>query len=116
MDENSFWLNLEFRLCGEFAGVREHRFRNFWCDGFTPQDYRLENPSPRITGRCWINNRTQQDEWKFTLLLPKLFGSREEIDWESLLPPLNVTRWITFDEQRRYIELEPAVAVLDLAE
>jgi hypothetical protein len=41
--------------------------------------------------------------------------SREEIDWAALLPPKNVTRWMSFDERRRYIEIEPAAAVPDLA-
>jgi hypothetical protein len=41
--------------------------------------------------------------------------SREEIEWASLLPPPNVTRWMAFDESRQYIEIEPAVAVPDLA-
>jgi len=29
-------------------------------------------------------------------------------------PPKGVTRWVAFDEGRRYIESEPAVAVPDL--
>jgi hypothetical protein len=50
------------------------------------------------------------------LLLPRPFGARDEIDWASLLPPGNVTRWMAFDEGRQYIEIEPAVAVPELAE
>jgi hypothetical protein len=37
------------------------------------------------------------------------------IDWSALLLPENMTRWMAFDESRRYIEIEPAVAVPDLA-
>jgi hypothetical protein len=40
--------------------------------------------------------------------------SRDQIDWASLLPPSNVTRWISFDESRRTIEIEPAAARPDL--
>jgi hypothetical protein len=36
-------------------------------------------------------------------------------DWSSLLPPKNVTRWMAFDEGRRYVEIVLAVAVLDFA-
>jgi len=114
MDEAYFWGSLEFRLCREFAGLPERRYRYFWCDGFIPQDYILDGSSPRITGRCWICNGLAQTEWDFVLLLPGPVASREEIDWAALNPAENVTRWMSFDEGRRYIEIEPAVAVPDL--
>ena len=115
MDEKSFWVSLEFRLCGEFAGLSERRYQYFWCDGFIPSQYLLDDSSPRITGKAWICNGQRQAEWDFALLLPKPFRSREEIDWASLLPPPSVTRWMAFDDGRRYIEIEPAVALPDLA-
>ena len=116
MGEADFWVSLEFRLCHEFAGLPERRYQYFWCDGFVPNESVLDGPSPRIMGRCWICNGPQQAEWEFVLLLPGPVRSREEIDWASLLPPHNVTRWMAFDEDRRYIEIEPAVAVPDFAE
>jgi hypothetical protein len=116
MTERDFWVGLEFRLCGEFAGLLERRYQYFWCDGFIPSQYHLDGPSPRITGRCWICDGPAQDDWEFALLLPGPVASREDIDWASLLPPEGVTRWMAFDEGRRYIEIEPAVAVPDLAE
>src|SRR3954469_10185647 len=106
MAESHFWGSLEFRLCREFAGLPGRRYRYFWCDGFIPDEYLLEGPSPRITGRCWICNGPQQAEWTFALLLPKPFGACEEIDWGSLLPGEHLTRWMSFDEGRRYIEIE----------
>jgi hypothetical protein len=114
MDEVYFWGSLEFRLCREFAGLSERRFQYFWCDGFAPQVYDLDGPSPRITGRCWICNGPDQTEWDFALILPGPVGSRDEIDWAALHPAENVTRWMSFDEGRRFIEIEPAVAVPDL--
>jgi hypothetical protein len=116
MSEAQFWLMLEFRLEPEFAGLPERRYQYLWCDGFIPSEYMLDGPSPRITGKAWIaNGQSHQDLWDFALLLPSPVHSREEIDWASLLPPDNVTRWMAFDEGRRYIEIEPAVAVPDLA-
>jgi hypothetical protein len=114
MDERSFWVSLEFRLCQEFAGLPERRYRYLWCDGFEPKQYLLDNSRPRITGTAWICNGDAQDAWDFALLLPGPFGSREEIDWACLLPPKDVTRWMTFDEGWRHIEIEPTVAVPDL--
>jgi hypothetical protein len=116
MGERDFWVSLEFRLCREFAGLPDRRYRYLWCDGFLPREYRVDDTRPRVSGTAWICNGPAQDEWKFALLLPSPVGSREEIDWASLLPPEGVTRWMAFDEGRRYIEIEPAVAVPDLAE
>lgn len=113
MDEKSFWLALEFRIGDEFAGLPERRYQCFWCDGFIPSEYQLNAPMPRIRGKAFICNGNAQDEWDFALLLSRPFGSREEVDWASLLPPTGVTRWIAFNEERRYIEIEPAVAVPD---
>ena len=110
MNEADYWISLEFRVCREFAGMPEKRLRGLWCDGFVPAQYVLNSPPPRITGRCWICNGPKQAEWEFALLFPKPFRSREDIDWATLLPPENVTRWIAFDERRQYIEIEPAVA------
>jgi hypothetical protein len=114
VDEKYFWGSLEFRLCREFAGLPERRYQYFWCDGFVPREYILDGPSPRITGQCWICNGPRQAEWEFVLLLPRSYGSREAIDWASLHPAENTTRWMSFDEGRKYIEIEPAVAVPDL--
>src|SRR5947208_1619612 len=117
MSEADFWVSLEFRLCREFDGLRERHRRCFWCDGFIPMFYLLDDRSPRIMGRCWIvQGEKPQSEWKFTLLLPRRIQSRDDIDWASLLPPNDKTRWMAFDEDRQYIEIEPAVAVPDLAE
>src|SRR5437868_6697848 len=115
MDEANFWGSLEFPLGREFAGLPERRYQCFWCDGFLAGDSILDGPSPWITGKCWICNGPKQDEWDFALYLLAPVGSREEIDWAALHPAENVTRWVSFDEKRRYIEIEPAIAVPDLA-
>lgn len=116
MSEADFWARLEFRLCSEFAGLSGRRYRCFWCDGFIPIRYLLDDHIPQITGKAWICNGPSQDEWDFSLLLPRPFALQEEIDWVLLLPPENATRWMTFDESHKYIEIEPAVAVPDLDE
>ena len=114
MGEADFWVSLEFRLCHEFAGLPERRYQYFWCDGLIPGQYLVGDARPRITGKAWICNGQAQAEWDFALLLPRPFASREEIDWGSLLPPSGVTCWMAVDEGRRFIEIEPAVAVPDL--
>lgn len=114
MEESDFWVRLEFRLCRELAGMPERRLQYFWCDGFIPNEYVFDGSSPRIIGCCWICNGAHQAPWDFALLLPRSIRSRKQIEWQSLLPPDKVTRWMSFDENRRYIEIEPSVAVPDL--
>jgi hypothetical protein len=47
------------------------------------------------------------------LFLPNPARSRDDINWESLLPPDGMTRWIAIDEPRRILQIEPGAAVPD---
>lgn len=115
LDEPTFWWKLEYRLCGEFWGMPTKDLRRLWCDGIEPTDYHLTDQSPSITGRFWLGiGPDLQEKWWFTLLLPKPVSSRENIDWATLLPPDNVTKWIAVEWDQRHIEIDPAVAVPDL--
>src|SRR5688572_8097977 len=113
MDEAEYWGRLEYRICREFAAMQNWDLRHYWCDGLIPEHYRLGASEPRITGQAWIGFGQQQEEWEFTLILPGPVGSQEEIDWPSLLPAENVTRWLAFDPSGKCIQIEPAAAVLD---
>src|SRR5258705_7611243 len=37
VDEDTFWLHLEYRVCRELAGMAPREVRFFWCDGFIPR-------------------------------------------------------------------------------
>ena len=37
--------------------------RYWWCDGFIPKQYLVDDPIPRITGTTWICNGGNQEEW-----------------------------------------------------
>jgi hypothetical protein len=115
MNESDYWQHLEFRVCQEFAGLVANNLRFLWCDGFIPEKYLLDAPTPHIAGRAWIgsNGSTHQEEWEFTLLLNKQFSSRFEIDWDALLPPARVTRWIAADPHKKRMEIDPSAAVAD---
>jgi hypothetical protein len=115
MDEARYWLSLEYRLCREFAGMKDLYLRYLWCDGFTPQKYLMDDPVPRITGRVWICDGLKQAEWEFTLFLPHPVRSREAIDWAEQFPAENVTQWLAVDRRKARIEIEPSAAVPDLA-
>ncbi len=113
MDEAYFWGILEYRLCREFEGMTDRHLQYMWCDGFTPMQYLLDDAVPRITGQAWICNGSHQAKWEFTLFLPHPVGSVEAIDWATLLPPENVTRWLAIDQASGRIQIEPAAAVPD---
>lgn len=67
-----------------------------------------------MLGRAWIGiGPSHQEPWDFTLLLGRSFDSPGDIDWAALLPPPDVTRWLTVDPNRKHLTIEPAVAVPD---
>ena len=113
MSEADYWASLERRVCHEFAGMPQNHLRYLWCDGFIPEQYLLEDPTPRITGTAWICNGPSQVEWEFTLFLPHPVGSRDEIAWESLLPAENMTQWLALDHESKRIQIEPSAVVPD---
>jgi len=115
MTESEYWLRLEYRLESEFDGLPERHLRYYWCDGFLPQQYFLDEEPPRIAGKAWICNGQETYElWDFVFFLDHPVGSSSEIDWTSLLPAKNVTRWLAVDPVRKRIEIEPSAAVPDL--
>jgi hypothetical protein len=111
MEEAEFWGKLEYRICREFAGMRENRLRSLWCDGLIPVQYLLHEQSPRIEGRVWICKGSSQYEWTFTVILPHSVSARDEIPWAALVPSEEVTRWLALDQDAKCIEIEPAAAV-----
>jgi hypothetical protein len=113
MVESDYWVALEYRVCREFAGMPQNQLRCLWCDGFIPAQYLLDGPAPCIKGRAWICNGPKQDEWEFIVFLNHPVGSASEIDWDSLLPPANVTRWLAVDPSGKRIQIEPSAAVVD---
>jgi hypothetical protein len=113
VSEADYWVSLEFRLCREFAGMRDGRLRFLWCDGLIPGRWFLDDASPRITGHTWICSGRWQEEWKFTLFLNAGYASGQELEWQRLLPPDNVTGWLAIDLRTKCIEIEPAAAMPD---
>ena len=114
MNENEYWISLEYRVCHEFAGMPEIHLRNLWCDGFIPDQYSLEGASPCVTGRVWICNGPKQEQWQFTLFMNHLVTSELHVDWSSLLPPRNKTNWLLVDLTHRSIRIDLSEAVDDV--
>jgi hypothetical protein len=114
LDEDSFWSALEWRVCRDFAGMRDGHLRDYWCDGFSSGWLRLDEVPQRIEGTAWIGDRrTLPVEWKYTVVLTRPVASRDDVDWESLLPAENTTRWLSLDPRRKRLEIDMSAAVPD---
>lgn len=113
MTEEYFWGALEYRLCRELAGMDERHLRGLWCDGIYPTQYLLDDPAPRIVGRAWICG-SRQEQWDFTLFLSRSYDTPASINWASLFPPENRTRWLALDATGKQLQIEPGAAVPDL--
>ena|GEM_PF-855521 len=114
MDERDYWLRLEYRVCHELDGLRHTEARPYWCDGFEPRGYFVDGPNPRILGHAWMGiGPRYQERWEFTLLLDRPVRSAGEIEWSALLPPDDVTRWLTVDPGHKSLVIEPSAAVRD---
>lgn len=111
--EKSYWANLEYRVTRELAEMSEPALQSLWCDGFIPINYVLEDFRPRIEGKTWICTGPQQAKWDFTLILPVSYSSFPAIDWPSLIPAEDTTRWLGVDFANRAITIEPHAATPD---
>jgi hypothetical protein len=79
-----------------------------------PEECDLVGPRPMIRGRAVIDGGWYPGYWAFRLILPRPVADRDSINWDELLPPRNMTRWMSFSEEEKWIEIEPGVAVPDL--
>jgi hypothetical protein len=106
MTKVDYWESLEFRVCHALREMPERRFQSLWCDGFIPNEYRINTAPPRIIGEVWICNGQKQSKWGFTLLLPRSFISPNETDWTLLLPPDDSIQWLLLDEDNRNLQIQ----------
>jgi hypothetical protein len=71
LNDEPFWLNVEFYLCGFFASASDRSRRGWWCDGVIPESARNTREGVEVTGRAWIMNSSTDGQWKFTLSVPQ---------------------------------------------
>lgn len=116
MDETDYWVDLEYRVTREMAGVEECRRRGMWCDGLDAQFFDFDASPRRIMGRVWVGLPRDQEAWSFELLLPDTVASRDDIRWSELLPAEDVTRWLTVDHEGKHLVVAPGEAAVGDAE
>jgi hypothetical protein len=112
--EKDFWSRLEFRVCGEIAGLAGDDFRHWWCDGFIPERKGLVGDRPAIIGRVWMCHGKDQFPWHFALLIKDVSGNSDGVDWLSLLPPPDVTGWLSLNRLKKEMRIDLQAAYPDL--
>jgi hypothetical protein len=107
--EAEFWSRLEYRVTaalGQLGGVGSY----LACDGFSPNEYRLDDVPPAIVGRVWM---LPVGEWTFTLVMPSTFDDLSRIDWNKLVPRIDATGWLTVDPARKSLIIDPRTTLGD---
>ena len=96
--------------------MRDKHLRIVWCDGFLadPQ-IEISRRHRRITSKIWIGfGDSRQELWDFHLLLGAMVKDRQPIDWAALLPPDEVTGWLSMDFEKKLITLRTYAAYPDV--
>ena len=113
MDESEYWRRLEFRIRRELAGLRDDRLRGLSCDGLAPKRYHWAENGTRVTGTAWMLGRRDDAPWHFTLIARGHVRSWDDADWDALLPPDDVTGWLSLDPETKTLRIDPAAAYPD---
>lgn len=114
MSESEYWELLRFRINSLPSSACRPPLPGY-CDWFEPKCYVLGGPSPRITGCVgFVNGR---NVWKrtFTLLVGRLVGSPNEIEWATLLPQEGSSAWVSCNEKELVIEIDHVVKTLTIS-
>ncbi len=102
------------RVTRELACMRRKDFRGMWCDGFIPESFGVVGSRCRINGRVWLAwSGERQECWDFVVLLGAATLVREQVHWEKMLPPEDVTGWLSLDFQTRFLTVRPSAAASD---
>jgi hypothetical protein len=106
MDEQDFWLRLEYRISAEFQGFEDKHLRWYGCDGLVAEEYDVLAAEPCIRGRAWCGP-DGQEPWRFVLFVGSGMRSRDEIDWSALLPGERTTGWLSPDPRNKTVVIDP---------
>ena len=102
-------------MCRELEGMEDRALRSLWCDGFIPEQYLLDDPTPRVTGRAWIGTGPRkQDRWELSLFLDHAARTCEGVGRETLLPGDEVTGWLGVDLEEQRLRVKPGRTVAAL--
>jgi hypothetical protein len=105
MTEDEFWAALEFRICRELSGMTDNALRHMWCDGIRGDIVCREGGPAYMAGTVWIG-KDGQTTMHFAMALPDNVGSTDGIRWSTLMPPENMTAWLSVDLKRKLVVID----------
>ena len=105
MTEDEFWTALEFRICRELSGISDAVLRPMWCDGIRGAIVRPEAGPAYMYGTIYIG-KTGQTAMEFRMVLPDNIASKDDIVWSKLMPPEDVTAWLSVDPKRKLVMID----------
>jgi hypothetical protein len=105
MTEDNFWPALEYRICRELSGMSDSVLRPMWCDGIRGAIVRREAGPAYMSGSIWIG-KDGQTEMQFTMALPDNIASKDDIVWSELMPPDDMTAWLSVDPRRKHVMID----------
>jgi hypothetical protein len=105
MTESEFWNALEWRIDRELRGMTDTFLRDIWCDGIRGNVVRPEAGPAYMYGTIWIG-KDGQTPMQFTMALPDNVVSKDDIAWSTLVPPEDVTAWLSVDIKRKLVAID----------
>jgi hypothetical protein len=105
MTEDDFWSALEWRICRELSGMSDAVLKPMWCDGIRGNIVRPEAGPAYMSGTIWIG-KDGQTAMQFTMALPDNIASKDDIVWSELMPPEDVTAWLSVDPKRKQVAID----------
>ncbi|MEQ1695006.1 MAG: hypothetical protein ABL901_04115 [Hyphomicrobiaceae bacterium] len=105
MTEEYFWGALEYRISDELSGMEDPRLNCMCCDGICGGIIRPQSEPAYISGTVWIGPEGQT-EMQFTMTLPEGLSSGDELPWQDLFPPDNLTGWLHVDYRKRRVAID----------
>jgi hypothetical protein len=79
--------------------------RSMWCDGIRGAVVRPEAGPAYMSGTIWIG-KDGQTEMQFTMVLPDNIASKDDIVWSKLMPPEDMTAWLSVDPKRKLVAID----------
>src|SRR5262245_19220074 len=105
MTESGFWRALEMRICRELRGMTDNALWHMWCDGVRGDIMRPEAGPTHMHGTIWIG-KDGQTAMQFTMALPDNITSKDRIVWSTLMPPEDMTAWLSVDLKRKLVTMD----------
>ena len=110
LTELDYFGHLEMRVSRELASMRQRELQSLWCDGFIVEAFETVGERCRAIGQVWMAfGQERQELWSFVVYLGAA-RPRDEIDWAAVLPPEEVTGWLSLDFETKFMKVNPFVA------